>query len=66
MDLVVVGVGGADRGGEDGRIGGDAHDGVVVDERLQAAAADAVAGQVVEPDGDPGFATIRLASRSVP
>jgi hypothetical protein len=51
--LVVVGAGAADRGGEDGRVRGDAHDGVAVDQRLQAAAADAVAGQVVEPDGDP-------------
>ena len=40
--------------GEDRRVGGDADDGVLVDQRLQVAAADAVAGEVVEPDGDAG------------
>ena len=54
VHLVVVGVRAADRRGEDGRVGGHADDGVVVDQRLQVAAADAVAGEVVEPDGDPG------------
>jgi hypothetical protein len=54
VDLVVVGVGAADCGGEDGRVGGDADDRVFVDQRLKVAAADAVTRQVVEPDGDPG------------
>jgi hypothetical protein len=32
MRLVVVGVRAADRGGEDAGVGGDAHDGVVIDQ----------------------------------
>lgn len=43
VHLVVVGVRAADRRGEDGRIRGDADDGVLVDQGLQIPTADAVA-----------------------
>ena len=39
---------------EDGRVGGDANDVLVLDELLQGAGLDAGAGQVVQPDRDTG------------
>ena len=39
---------------EDGRVGGDANDVLVLDELLQVAGLDTGAGQVVQPDRDTG------------
>jgi hypothetical protein len=53
VQLVVVGRRATDRRGEDRRVRGNPDDAVLVDQGLQVAAADAVAREVVEPDGDP-------------
>ncbi len=53
--LVVVPLALGERGGEDRRVGGDAHDVVVPDEVGEVARLDALAGEVVEPDGDSGL-----------
>ena len=49
---VVVRVALGERRGEDRRVGGDADDVAVVDELLEPAGGDALAGEVVEPDAD--------------
>jgi hypothetical protein len=51
-DLLVVGLAVRQCGGEDRGVGGDPDDVLVGDEALQVAAAQALARQVVEPDGD--------------
>ncbi len=51
LDLVVVGVALGQRGLEDRRVGGDAHDASRIDEVLQVAGLQPLARQVVEPYG---------------
>ena len=51
-DLRVISVALGQRGLEDRRVGGDADDALGVDQLLQVARLQPVAGQVVEPDGD--------------
>ena len=51
LDLRVVGVALRQRGLEDRRVGGDADDAPGVDQVLQIAGLQPLAGQVVEPDG---------------
>ena len=51
--LVVVALAVGQRRGEDRRVGGDADDVVVLDQVGEVAGLDPLAGEVVEPDGDP-------------
>ena len=52
LDLLVVGGALGQRGLEDRRVGGDADDALGVDQLLQVAGLQPLAGQVVQPDGD--------------
>jgi hypothetical protein len=47
---------------EDGRVGGDANNVLFVDELLQRARFQAVAGKVIEPDGDSGVGELLRGS----
>ena len=57
-DLLVVALAVGDRAGEDGRVGGDPDDGLLLDQVGQVAGLDPLAGQVVEPDRDAGVGEV--------
>ena len=63
-DLAVVALAVGEGGGEDRRVGGDPDDVVVLDEVGEVAALEALAGQVVEPDGDSGCGQVAAGGRS--
>jgi hypothetical protein len=52
VELLLVALPGADRGLEDGRVGGHADDVPGRDELGEVPGGDALAGEIVEPDGD--------------